>query len=291
MGMGIYQPLGVRPIVNAAGHETTLHRGCALRGEEGQRRNPGLAAWGLRAGGAGRAHAAASLARLGGSILHPDVAMSAAAMAGADPTRIRQLPDTTGLDRLVVAFEAHRKPSTSPCAWRAAPSSTSSPRPPPSAPPCAGRASPGSSTPSRGSTSPPALDLPAVVALGPAGGPAGPFPRGRRGAAAGQLAPVRHEGADLVAFSGGKASRGPQASGVILGRADLIAACAANDGPNMGRPRDGGGHLGPERSGGRTGQEVLTSALKARTPRIACQLSHEPCSRLLAADREELHKR
>lgn len=46
------------------------------------------------------------------------------------------------------------------------------------------------------------------------------------------------EGADLVAFSGGKAIRGPQVSGFVLGRKDLIEACRLNDCPNMsiGRP-------------------------------------------------------
>ncbi len=34
------------------------------------------------------------------------------------------------------------------------------------------------------------------------------------------------EGADLVAYSGGKAIRGPQASGILAGRADLIASVA-----------------------------------------------------------------
>jgi seryl-tRNA(Sec) selenium transferase len=42
------------------------------------------------------------------------------------------------------------------------------------------------------------------------------------------------EGADLYTFSGGKAIRGPQASGMILGRPDLIEACRLNDCPNMG---------------------------------------------------------
>jgi len=45
-------------------------------------------------------------------------------------------------------------------------------------------------------------------------------------------------GADLVIFSGGKGLRGPQSSGLILGRADLVRACRANSGPypSIGRP-------------------------------------------------------
>ena len=50
--------------------------------------------------------------------------------------------------------------------------------------------------------------------------------------AAGQLPPSRNlqrfigEGADLVAYSGGKALRGPQSSGILCGRRDLVEAAA-----------------------------------------------------------------
>ena len=45
-------------------------------------------------------------------------------------------------------------------------------------------------------------------------------------------------GADLTVFSGGKGLRGPQSSGLILGRRDLVEACAVNASPNhgVGRP-------------------------------------------------------
>lgn len=46
------------------------------------------------------------------------------------------------------------------------------------------------------------------------------------------------EGASLVVFSGGKEIRGPQASGMILGKKELIEACDMNCCPNygIGRP-------------------------------------------------------
>jgi L-seryl-tRNA(Ser) seleniumtransferase len=49
---------------------------------------------------------------------------------------------------------------------------------------------------------------------------------------------TRDQGADAVAFSGGKALRGPQASGLLLGRAGFIAAARANGAPyeRLARP-------------------------------------------------------
>jgi len=49
---------------------------------------------------------------------------------------------------------------------------------------------------------------------------------------------TRDLGADLAIFSGGKGLRGPQSSGLVLGRPDLIEGCYANGSPNtaIGRP-------------------------------------------------------
>ena len=48
---------------------------------------------------------------------------------------------------------------------------------------------------------------------------------------AANLSAIVKEGFDLVAFSGGKGLRGPQASGLLLGRKDLIEAAAMNNNP------------------------------------------------------------
>lgn len=56
--------------------------------------------------------------------------------------------------------------------------------------------------------------------------------------AASTLPPVRHlrtwieQGADLVIYSGGKGIRGPQETGLLAGRADLIEAARANGSPH-----------------------------------------------------------
>ncbi len=67
--------------------------------------------------------------------------------------------------------------------------------------------------------------------------------------AAAQLPPVeslwrftREQGADLAVFSGGKDLRGPQASGLVVGRAALIDACRMQGSPNqrLARPMKAG---------------------------------------------------
>lgn len=63
--------------------------------------------------------------------------------------------------------------------------------------------------------------------------------------AADQIPPIenlwrytRQDGADLAIFSGGKGLRGPQSSGLIVGRTDLVEACRVNSGPqhSIARP-------------------------------------------------------
>jgi len=66
--------------------------------------------------------------------------------------------------------------------------------------------------------------------------------------AAAELPPVENlwdflrRGAALAVFSGGKDLRGPQASGLVVGRSDLVGFCRANSNPNqrIGRPMKAG---------------------------------------------------
>jgi L-seryl-tRNA(Ser) seleniumtransferase len=53
----------------------------------------------------------------------------------------------------------------------------------------------------------------------------------------GRFREYHEQGFDLVAFSGGKAIRGPQSSGILLGNADLIAIAQQAISPNMGLGR------------------------------------------------------
>jgi len=60
-------------------------------------------------------------------------------------------------------------------------------------------------------------------------------------------------GYDLVAFSGGKGLRGPQCSGLLLGKKDLISAAFLNGSPNS----DSAGRMG------KVGKEEIVGLLKA----------------------------
>lgn len=244
--MSIYTELGVRPVINAAATLTRLggslmpphvleamteaSRHFVDLNELQQRVGERIAALTNNEAAYVCTGAAAGL-----------TLATAACIAGKDPAAIRQLPDLTGLKDEVIIHRAHRNgydhavrqvgvrvveigypggtahweleraitPQTAAIFWF------------------------------QGAMSGPGdIPLQDVINIGHAHG----VPVIVDGAA--QLPPVSNlwnftqMGADLAVFSGGKDLRGPQASGLMVGRRDLIEACAVNGSPNhsIGRP-------------------------------------------------------
>ena len=242
MAEGIYQRLGVRRVIHASG-TTTRYGGSLLRPEalEAMREasqmlvnmdelNEAAAAAIARLLGAEAAFITAGASS--GLILQ-----AAACIAGVDPAKITRLPDTRGMKNEIVIQRAHRfaydqayrvpggvlveiglarrtqafeledaiTERTAAVAYLISPF-----------------------------TRPPGiLSLEEVIAIAH-----------RRGVPvivdAASMLPPRENltkftrlGADLVSFSGGKGIRGPQSTGFLLGRRDLIRAVTLNGSPNQ----------------------------------------------------------
>jgi uncharacterized pyridoxal phosphate-dependent enzyme len=158
--------------------------------------------------------------------------MAAACMAGADREKVLRLPDPTGMKRQFVVQRAHRNPFDQ--ALRVA----------------GGEfveidADPGELERALGCLvagvyatvawfcTREALPLPQITEIAHRAGVPVIVDASAEVPPPENLTRFLREGADLVTFSGGKAIRGPQASGFILGRKDLIEACRLNDCPHM----------------------------------------------------------
>jgi L-seryl-tRNA(Ser) seleniumtransferase len=229
----IYRQLGVRPLINAAGTYTTLTgsvmapRAREAMAEAAQYFVPLIElqkAAGERIARLLDVPAALVSSGAAGSIQ----LATAACIAGTDREKIRRLPDTSGMKSEVIMVKQHRMGFDH--AARA----------------CGAKI----------------IEVDSVAALKAAIGektamlffvhiyePKGSISRAeflRAGKEAGvpvlndaaaelppaaNLSAIVKEGFDLVAFSGGKGLRGPQASGLLLGRKDLIGAAAMNNNP------------------------------------------------------------
>jgi len=238
----IYRRLGVRPIIHASG-TTTRYGGSILRAEalEAMREasttlvnmdelNEAAGAAIARMLGAEAAFVTAGASA--GLILQ-----AAACIAGADPARITRLPDTRGMRNEIIIQRAHRfaydqayrvaggvlveiglARRTQPFELEEAISERTAA--------VTYLVSP--------FTSPPGiLSLEDVLAIAH-----------KRGVPvivdAASMLPPRENltkfvrlGADLVSFSGGKGIRGPQSTGILAGRRDLVRAAALNASPNQ----------------------------------------------------------
>ena len=238
----IYDRIGVRPIVNGRG-ATTAVGGTLMRPEtlaamtEAARAFVVLDELNARVGNriAELTGAEAGYVTSGSAA---GMALAAAAcIAGADPERIRRLPDSDGLPNEIVIHRAHRINydqmfrlgggklveiglAQGTARWELERA--------------IGERTVAVAWIDSRAVGPGALPFPTVVEIAHA----------RRLPvivdAASTLPPVDHlrrwtrDGADLVIYSGGKGIRGPQDSGLLAGRGDLIAAAAANGSPHAG---------------------------------------------------------
>ena len=236
--MDIYSELGVKTVINAAG-TVTAFSGTLMPPEVTDAMNAASRAFVIMA----ELHIAAGkriaeligveAAHVASSATAGIAMMGAACLAGTDPERIRRLPDTDGRPNEFIVQRPHRNPYEQ--AIRLA----------------GGRfvqiecdvealkAAIGERTAAvfytfAWLTPGDAIPLPQVVEVAHA-----------RDVpvivdAASELPPATNlrlfvdQGADLVTFSGGKGLRGPQSTGLVMGRKDLIEACRLNDCPNSG---------------------------------------------------------
>ena len=249
----VYRALGVRPMINASG-TTTRWGGTKLRPEamEVMSKAAGVmvdipelnaAAGKILAEVTGAEAGFVTSGAAGGLVLQ-----AAACIAGADPTKMAQLPDSHGLKNEIIIHKAHRFPYDQ--TYRAAGARLVDIGDGRRCAPWQLEAAFTERTAAVAYLFSPHLsrltipleqvceiaharDVPVIVD------------------AASYLPPRANlrrfiaMGADMVIYSGGKAVRGPQSTGILCGRADLIEAAAANASPEpVHRTRHEGGQRG-----------------------------------------------
>jgi L-seryl-tRNA(Ser) seleniumtransferase len=238
----IYRRLGVRPVVHAAG-TTTRYGGSLLRPEaleamrEASTALVNLDELNEAAGAAIARMLGAEAAFVTAGASSGLILQAAACIAGGDPAHITRLPDTRGMRNEIVIQRAHRfaydqayrvaggvlveiglarrtqafeleqalTERTAAVAFLISPF-----------------------------TSPPGvLSLEQVVAIAHARGVPVIVDAASMLPPRANLTKFLRLGADLVSFSGGKGIRGPQSTGFLVGRRDLVRAAALNASPNQ----------------------------------------------------------
>jgi len=232
--MGVYEELGVKTIINASGYMTRLSGSCM---------NPEVVEAMAEASrsfvkmedlqeAAGRVIAEITGAEAG--YVAPGAAAcltlaSAACICGMDPSKMNRLPDAEGMKNQIIIHRAHR--SDYDHAFRASGARLVEVGFPYSFGtfPYELEAAINDRTAAvayHAGGLPEALSLPEVVEIAHGHGVPVIVDAAAELPPASNLQRFVAEGADLVAFSGGKAIRGPQASGFLCGQADLIRSVA-----------------------------------------------------------------
>ena len=237
----VYHALGVKPIINAGG-TSTQHGGTKLRPEAMEAMNKAatvMVEMGELNRQAGKVIAEITGAEAGhvsGGAASGLVLQAAAVIAGAEPAKMVQLPDTTGLKNEIIIHNSHRFPYDQ--AYRAAGAKLVGVGDGRRCQPWQLEAAFTERTAAvaylkADFVSQRAIPLEQVCEIAHERGvpvivdAASMLPPRAR------LREYTEQGADMVIYSGGKAVRGPQGTGILCGRADLIEAAAANAAPNQ----------------------------------------------------------
>ncbi len=230
----IYSKLGIRPLINAAGTYTvlsacTMPREVARAMEEASRFHVSIPELHAAAGKKIASLTGAEAALVTSGAANALLLATAACIAGKDPDRIKRLPDTAGMKNEVILQKAHRVAYDH--AIRAAGAKLVE-------------------VETRDQLEAALGSKPAMMFFLNFADPQGQIKRkdfvdiARKAgiptlidAAADVPPPDRlseyvRMGFDLVAFSGGKGLRGPQCSGLLLGRKDLVEAAYLNGSPH-----------------------------------------------------------
>ena len=244
--MGIYEALGVRTLVNAAG-TVTNYGGSVMAPEvfavmqEANRRFCRLEELQRQVGERIAAMLDVEAAYVTSSAAAGLLVTTAACMAGADPERIAQLPDPAGMKSQVVVQRSHRLAYDQ--AMRLAGAAFVEVEDDGAPPVQALRAVVGAGTAAilcmaHRLSDPSSVSLDDLVSIARAAGVPLIVDAASESPPPSTLTRFWKAGADLTIFSGGKSIMGPQSTGLVIGRKDLIAACAANGNPfaAVGRP-------------------------------------------------------
>ena len=244
--MGIYEELGVRTIINAAG-TVTPYGGSLMAPEvlEVMQEASGqfclLAELHEKVGERIAAMLDVEAAYVTSSAAAGLLVTAAACMTGTDPERIAQLPNTTGMRSEVVIQRLHRLGYDQ--AVRLAGGTFVEIEDQGEPPTQALRDAIGDHTAAifcmaHRLGEPASVPLDELVNIAKGAGVPLVVDSASECPPPSTLASFCKAGVDLVIFSGGKSIMGPQSTGLVIGRRDLVAACAANGNPfaAVGRP-------------------------------------------------------
>jgi L-seryl-tRNA(Ser) seleniumtransferase len=243
----VYEKLGVRPVIHGAG-TTTRYGGSLMRPEtidamrEASQSFVNIDELNEAAGAAIARMLGAEAALVTAGSASGLVLQAAACITGDDAARIARLPDTTGMRREFVIQRAHRFSYDQAyripggvlveigLGRRTAPHELES---------AIGDATAGVIYVVSPFTSPPGiLSFDEVCRIAHARGVPVLVDAASMVPPRDNLFRFLRGGADLVIYSGGKGIRGPQSTGILAGRRDLIRAATLNASPNqaIGRP-------------------------------------------------------